>query len=101
MISLEDALLVLKGWEGRRLRIAFEGTEGVRRLHAKCDLYGTGNTGASFALGEEFAFEVALSGCLVEYGEPRNNDDDGGTESALIFVRAGFSLTVMLLAESD
>lgn len=98
MIALEEALLVLRGWTGRRLRIAFEGAEGIRQLHAKCELFGTGDAGASFALGEEFAFEVDFSGCLVEYGEPRN-DDDGGAESALVFGRLGFSLTVMLLTE--
>lgn len=100
MIALEDALLVLKGWKGRRLRVRFEG-EGLRQLHAKCELYGTGDVGASFALHEDFAFEVDFSGCFAEYGEPRNGDDAGETESALIFRRADFSLVVMLLAEND
>ncbi len=97
MISLKEALLVLKGWEGRRLRVNCEGAEGVRQLHAKCELYGVGDTGASFALYEEFAFEVDLSSCSAEYGDPRNGADDGGAESALVFGRPGFSFTVILL----
>jgi hypothetical protein len=100
MIALEDAVLVLKGWKGRRLRVKFEGV-GIRELHAKCELFGIGAAGASFALNEDFAFEVDFSGCFAEYGEPRSGEDTGGAESALIFRRGDLSLVVMLLPENE
>jgi hypothetical protein len=100
MIALEDAVLVLKGWEGRRLRVVFNGL-GVRHLSAKCSLYAVVDTGASFVLREDVGFEFDFRGCSVEYAEPPKGSGDGDVESALAFARKDFSLLVMLLANSE
>ena len=100
MIALEEAVLVLKGWEGRRLRVVFNGL-GVRHLNAKCSLYAVVDTGASFVLGKDVGFELDFRGCSVEYGEPPKESEDGEVESVLAFGRKDFSLLVMLLADSE
>jgi hypothetical protein len=99
MILLEEALLLLKGWEGRPLRVIFKGS-GIRHLSAKCSLYAVAEAGASFVLREDVGFEVDLTGCFIEYGEPPRGEENGGTEAALVFGRPGdFTLTVMLFSD--
>ena len=100
MITLEEAVLVLSGWQGRRLRVVADGS-GVRHLSAKCSLYAVVETGASFVLREDVGFEVDFRGCLVDFADPPKDADEGEIESALIFRRADFSLLVMLFADRE
>ena len=98
MIALDEALLVLKGWEGRRLRVIFKSSV-VEHVDAKCSLFSSLGTRATFVLREDFAILVNFDACLAEYGEPPRGTEDTEIESTLVFVREGVSLVVMLFLE--
>jgi hypothetical protein len=99
MVRLDEALLVLKGWEDRRLWIRFEGTGVVNRLEAKCELFAVFAAGASFCLSEDFAVAFDLRSCGIEYGEPPKEAGGSEVESVLVFAEAGFTLALMLLKD--
>jgi hypothetical protein len=100
MVRLDEALLVLKGWEDRRLWIKFDGTaSAVNRLEAKCELFAVFEGGASFFLGEDFAVAFDLRSCGIEYGEPPKEAGGSEVESVLVFAEASFTLALMLLKD--
>lgn len=100
MTKFDDAMLVLKGWTGRKLRLSVQ-TSGVRELHAFCFLMGVTDTAASFVLAEDFALDLDLQNCSTEYAQPPiGTKDNEGIESILIFRGTNFLAVVMLLEDS-
>jgi hypothetical protein len=98
MIALDEAILVLKGWESRRLRVIFKGL-GVEHLSAVCDLYAVSSFGASFVAGKDVGFALDFTGCIAEYAEPPKDAPDEGAEAGIFFRRADFSITIFTFVE--
>lgn len=93
VIAIEEALLVLKGWDGRRLRVIFEGS-GVQYFSAACNLYAVDDAGASFVSGKEVGFVLDFRGCIAEYAEPPRDTAPDGADSGLFFRGEDFMLTI-------
>lgn len=109
MIPQSDASLVLRGWaeSKARLRVVFKG-EPVN-FSAFCVVHEARDDVVNFVIADDSKSMVGfrIAGCVCEFKDkPRDGRDfslpvGGKAESAILFVRPGFELTIMLLEEED
>jgi len=96
-----DGILILKGWaeDARRLRVEAETPD--LRIVATCTIYTIKDAHIAFhILGSDY-FELSLVGCKLNFGDAEESTKRmpiGETaESAVIAMRDGLKLTVVLL----
>jgi hypothetical protein len=109
MIPSSDALLVLRGWaeSKTRLRVLFKG-EPVD-FSAFCVVCEAQDDVVSFVIADDPKSMIGfrVRGCVCGFKDkPRDAAGfslpvGGKVESAVLFVRRGFELTIMLLEEQD
>jgi hypothetical protein len=105
MVSLNEALLVLSGWEDRPLRLIVQSPEVW--FSSFCTLWRVKGEKATFWIGgrvEQDAVSFLLTGCLFDFGDVPEDAPDaalpvgGVVESGLIGTRGrDFKIAIMLL----
>ena len=95
MISLVEAMLLLRGWEGRRVRVVFK-SDAVK-VGASGTLSDVVGTKVAFLITEGDGFEVDLEGCAVDFSDraPETREFD----EAIGAIREDFNLTVCLFKD--
>lgn len=107
MIPTTDVALLLRGWRDSKRTLRIVGRLGVADISAFCKVFDVNDDGFSFVIGSEalnmigFLFE----GWVFDFTDPPAEADrllpvGGKIESAIVGVKRGLSLLILLLEES-